>query len=86
MANFESGVAAYVHAQAVIDVFFPIDAKGNADISCRQCYYFQESANRCRLNWEVCAYPNRFVGASCPLYQVDENGVIIENKKENDHD
>ncbi len=82
MANFESGVSSYIHAQAIVDVYFPVDAKGNADVCCRQCYYFQESANRCRLNWQVCAYPNKYVGDGCPLIRLDdETGEIINNKE-----
>lgn len=72
MANFESGVASYIHAQAKVDVFFPVDARGNADISCNQCYYFRRSYRTCGLNGEVCQYPEKYVGASCPLEEVEE--------------
>ena len=72
MANFESGVSSYIHAQAVVDAYFPVDSKGNADISCSQCYFFRESPKRCGLNWEVCAYPNKYVGDSCPLVRANE--------------
>lgn len=82
MANFESGVASYIHAQAVVDVFFPVDDKGRADISCSQCYFFKEYSKRCGLNNEVCAYPGKYVGASCPLRQLDDDtGEIIENNE-----
>lgn len=73
MANFESGVGSYIHAQAVVDVYFPVDHKGNEDISCSQCYFFRETQKRCGLNWEVCQYPNRYVGGSCPLVRVDDD-------------
>lgn len=83
MANFESGVSSYVKAQALVTVYFPVDAKGNADISCSQCYYFRESSKRCGLNWEICAYPNKYVGDSCPLQRIDDDtGEIIENENE----
>lgn len=72
MANFESGVASYIHAQAKVDVFFPVDARGNADISCSQCYYFRRNYKTCGLNGEVCQYPEKYVGASCPLGEVEE--------------
>lgn len=72
MANFDSGVASYIHAQAKIDVFFPVDSRGNADISCNQCYYFRRSYKTCGLNGEVCQYPEKYVGASCPLEEVEE--------------
>lgn len=72
MASFDSGVASYIHAQAKVDVFFPVDAKGNADISCSQCYYFRRNYKTCGLNGEVCQYPEKYVGASCPLEEVEE--------------
>ena len=72
MANFDSGVASYIHAQAKVDVFFPVDRRGNADISCNQCFYFRRSYKTCGLNGEVCQYPEKYVGASCPLEEVKE--------------
>lgn len=72
MASFESGVASYIHAQAKVDVFFPVDAIGNADISCSQCFYFRRNYKTCGLNGEVCQYPEKYVGASCPLEEVGE--------------
>ena len=54
-------------------VFFPVDFKGNADISCSQCYYFRKNYSTCGLNGEVCQYPNKYVGGSCPLHPVEEN-------------
>ena len=72
MANFDSGVASYIHAQAKVDVFFPVDRRGNADISCNQCFYFRRSYKTCGLNGEVCQYPEKYVGASCPLEEMEE--------------
>lgn len=72
MPDFESGVASYIHAQATVDVFFPVDSKGNAEISCRMCYYFRTSSNSCALNGEVCAFPNKYVGACCPLTMMED--------------
>lgn len=77
--EFPDGIASYIHAQAVVDVFFPVDDKGRADISCSQCYFFKEYSKRCGLNNEVCAYPNKYVGSSCPLVRVDEDTGEIEN-------
>ena len=71
MANFESGVSSYIRAKAMVEVFFPVDAKGCADISCRQCYYFRDHSNRCGLNGEICQYPSKYVGDSCPLNPVE---------------
>lgn len=72
MANFESGVAAYIHAQATVDIYFPVDHKGNADISCTQCFFFRKNYQTCGLNGEVCQYPQKYVGDSCPLKPVEE--------------
>lgn len=73
MAAFDSGVASYIHGSATVDVYFPVDAKGNADISCNQCYFYRRSYQTCGLNGEVCAYPMKYVGAMCPL-KSDEEG------------
>lgn len=67
MANFENGVSGYVHATATVSVLFPIDHKGNADVCCRQCYYYRPSNFRCALNGEVCHEPNKYISGHCPL-------------------
>lgn len=59
MANFESGVAKYIHAKATVKVHFPVDFKGNADISCK-------------LTKEICEYPEKYVGSACPLELEEE--------------
>lgn len=74
MSIFESGVASYIHTTATVHVYFPIDVKGNPDISCKQCYYFRRASSSCALNGEICQYPDKYVGASCPL-QPDEEGA-----------
>lgn len=73
MANFESGVASYVKAEAIIKVNFPVDEKGRAEIACKHCPYLSSSERMCQLNKEPVAYPNKFVGDMCPLREV-ENG------------
>lgn len=77
--DFPDGISSYIHAQALVDVYFPVDYKNNADISCSQCYFFRESSKRCGLNWEVCQYPNRYVGGSCPLHRVDDETGEVDN-------
>lgn len=67
MANFETGVSGYVDGRALITVHFPIDLKGNRDISCDQCPYFRRSYKTCGLNNSVCHYPSKYIGAECPL-------------------
>ena len=34
MADFSSGVSGYIKAVAIVAVNFPMDLKGNADVSC----------------------------------------------------
>lgn len=78
MADFSSGIKGYVHTEAVVTVFFPIDWKGNEDICCDQCYYFRRNYKTCGLNGEVCQYPNKFVGGACPLTPVIDESEVNE--------
>ena len=73
MANFESGVASYVKAEAIIKVNFPVDVKGRAEIACKHCPYLSSNERMCQLNKEPVAYPNRFVGDMCPLREVEKD-------------
>ena len=79
MPDFESGVASYVHAQATVDVFFPVDNRGNEDVCCYQCYYFRRNYQTCGLNGEICQYPSKYVGSLCPL-------KFIENMEETNNE
>lgn len=72
MANFDSGVARYIIGRYTVEVGFPVDFNGRADISCNQCQFFRRSYRTCGLNGTVCAYPDKFVGDQCPLILVDE--------------
>ena len=81
MANFDSGVSDYVRAYAVVKVNFPIDYKGNADVSCYQCPFFRRNYSTCSLNGAICQYPQRYVGADCPL-DIEENEVKITNMED----
>ena len=67
MPTFESGVSAYVHAECVVKVHFPINHRGEADISCYQCNYFRRNYQMCGLNNSICEYPSKYVGSQCPL-------------------
>ena len=71
MANFENGVASYIKAVALVEVGFPVDFRGNADISCKQCRFYVPSRRKCGLNDEICEYPERHVGSHCPLERVE---------------
>lgn len=67
MADFESGVSSYIHATATVEVYFPVDAKGNADVCCWQCEFFHRTSSRCGINGKICAYPQKYIGQYCPL-------------------
>lgn len=67
MPSFDSGVASYIVGSTVISNAFPIDFKGNADISCMQCKFFIRNNGTCQLTKSIVAYPQKFVGQDCPL-------------------
>lgn len=73
MSKFDAGVTGYVVGQAIVTVFFPKDKSGKADISCRQCQFFQHTSKRCGLNGNVVNYPEKYVGTECPLDRVEED-------------
>lgn len=75
MPNFESGVAGYVKAYAVVNVNFPVDDKGHAAISCKHCPYLSSNERMCQLNKEPVAFPNKFVGDKCPLQEIIEKEI-----------
>ena len=80
MANFTSGVASYIRGTAQVDVFFPVDERGSADVSCNQCKYFRRNYRMCGLNSEVCNYPERNIGVFCPLMFEEEKTEREEEK------
>lgn len=65
--NLDSGVARYIHAKATIEVHFPVDYKGNADVCCQQCFMFREASRRCGITGQISEYPTKYVGSCCPL-------------------
>ena len=72
MANFDNGVSGYIRARTTVEVNFPIDWRGNPDVSCNQCPFFRRSYRVCGLNQEICAFPEHRVGQCCPLEEVKE--------------
>ena len=72
VANFESGVSRYIIGKHTVYAHFPVDKKGNADISCSQCFFFREASRRCGLTGEISEYPNKYVGSCCPLEMEEE--------------
>lgn len=79
MANFDSGVMKFIRAAAVVETGFPVDWRGNAEIACKHCNYFVRATRRCALNQQVVNFPEKYVGASCPLAIVEENEGENEN-------
>lgn len=74
MARFDSGVSSYVKAYAVVQVNFPVDNKGFADICCKRCPFLSSNERMCQLNKEPVAYPNKYVGDRCPLQEIEDKG------------
>lgn len=72
VANFESGVSRYIIGKYTVTNHFPVDKKGNADISCSQCVFYRDASRRCGLNGEISEYPNKYVGSCCPLEMEEE--------------
>ena len=72
MANFDSGVKAYIKGVCTIEVGFPVDWHDRAEIACKHCPYLASNERRCLLNNEPVAYPNKYVGDHCPLTPVEE--------------
>ena len=71
MANFDDGVAKYIKARAVVEVFFPVDFKGREEIACKHCPFFIRATQRCALNQSLVNYPDHFVGVDCPLEPIE---------------
>lgn len=67
MPNFDSGVSGYIKGRCMVEVNFPVDARGNADVSCNQCPYYGRASKTCQLNKSVVHYPEKYVGYNCPL-------------------
>lgn len=75
MANFDSGVSRYIIGRYTVEVGFPVDFKGNADVSCYQCQFFRRTYSTCGLNGEICAFPQKFVGDHCPLERIEDGNA-----------
>lgn len=78
MADFDSGVKAYITGECTVKVHFPIDWKGIIDVSCYQCKFFSRASGICYLTKEVSEYPQRYISSTCPL---DFSGEV-KTKKE----
>ena len=67
MTNFDSGVSGFLVGTCLVEVNFPVDSKGRADVCCNQCPYYGRSSKTCQLNKQVIHYPEKFIGINCPL-------------------
>lgn len=82
MANFDSGVASYIFAEATVRVGFPVDFRGNQEINCHQCRFYRRNYRNCGLNGEICEFPEKFVGSHCPLEIIKEDEPNEKNRLE----
>ena len=67
MKNFDSGVKRYIFGTCSVSVGFPVDFRDNADVRCEQCKFYSRSNRYCKLNGELCEYPEKYIGSKCPL-------------------
>lgn len=67
MPNFDSGVKGYIKGACTVEVNFPIDIKGNPDVSCKQCPFYRQNYRRCGLNDSIVAFGEKYIGQNCPL-------------------
>ncbi len=84
MPSFETGVSGYVTGRAVVEQYWPIDERGNAQVNCAQCFFFRDASRRCGLTGEVSAFPNKYIGANCPMLNDEDFERYI--KEEIKHD
>ena len=62
MARTENGVSFYETGTAEIEVHFP-----NGDLKCKYCPFLSSNERSCQLNKKPVYYPNKYLGAFCPL-------------------
>lgn len=72
MADFSSGVAKFIKARAIVEVGFPVDFKGKAEIACKHCNFFVRATQRCGLTQTIVNYPEKYIGCDCPLIPIEE--------------
>lgn len=72
MPNFDSGVKRFIKATATVFVSFPVDWADRPDIACKHCQFFVRATQRCALTQSVVNYPEKYIGADCPLEEVTE--------------
>lgn len=73
MADFSSGVKRFIKARATVEIGFPVDWRDNAEIACKHCNFYVRATQRCGLNQQIVNYPDKFIGADCPLEIIEED-------------
>lgn len=74
MANFDNGVASFIKARAIVEVNFPVDFKGRAEVACKHCNFYIRATQRCGLTQTIVNYPDTYIGVDCPLVPIEEEG------------
>lgn len=65
--NIENGVKEYIKGTCEVQVYFPVNAQGKAEINCNLCKFFSRASGICYLTKEVSEYPSKYIGSHCPL-------------------
>lgn len=78
MADFSSGVKAYITGECVVKIHFPVDFRDNFEVCCYQCKMFSRNTGMCQLTKEISEYPTKYIGSHCPL---NFDGEIKEIKE-----
>lgn len=80
--RFDSGVSGYVVGKCEVVVYFPIDMRGEPDISCKQCQFYRQSSRSCALTDKIVPFGEKFVAPSCPLRREE----VIDNDQKGDNE
>ena len=72
MARFESGVAGYVTAVALVSNPFPVDFNGREYCCCEECFFYREASKTCGLNHKPVLFPAKYTGEHCLLERVTD--------------
>ena len=72
LPRIDSGVASYIKGRATVEMFFPVDLRGNSCVCCELCRFYRPNSRRCSLNDAVCEFPGKYIGGQCPLKFDDE--------------
>ena len=74
MGKLDSGVKRYIMTQATVTVGFPVSWRDSTEIACKHCRFFERAKQRCWLTQDVVNYPDQYVGDTCPLEIIEEEG------------